>query len=82
MLERYKNHPNVKAIKERHMGNNKFNFKPVGETYVKRLLQNINAQKATEYDNIPPKMVKMCANELSLTLTELINYAFSKKNLP
>ncbi len=79
VLERHENHPSVKAIKKRHMDNNKFDFKPVDEIYVRKLLNNTNAQKATGYDNIPPKMVKMCADELSVTMTELINYAFSNK---
>ncbi len=52
------------------------------EIYVRKLLHNINAQKATGYDNIPPKMVKMCADGLSVTLTELLNYAFSNKIFP
>ncbi len=40
------------------MNNNKFDFKPVDEIYVRKLLNNINVQKATGYDNFPPKMVK------------------------
>ncbi len=35
--------------------------------------------KNTGYDHIPSKIFKMCADELSVTLTELINYAFSNK---
>ncbi len=81
VLERCANHPSVKTIKERHMDNNKFDFKPVDEIYVRKLLNNINAQKSTGYESIPPKMVKMCADELSVTLSELINYTFSKKIL-
>ncbi len=57
-------------------------FKQVDEIYVRKLLHNINAQKATGYDNIPPKMVKMYVDELSVTLTELMNYAFSNKIFP
>ncbi len=64
------------------MDNNKFDFKPVDEIYVRKLLSKINAQNATGYGNISPKMVKMCADELSVTLTELINYAFSNKIFP
>ncbi len=32
--------------------------------------------KAKGYDNIPPKIVKMCSNELSVTITELIKHFF------
>ncbi len=82
VCEQHENHPSVKAIKERHMDKNKIDFKPIDEIYVRKLLNNINVQKATGYDNIPPKMVQMCADEFSVTLTELINYGFSNKILP
>ncbi len=61
------------------MDNNKFDFKLVDEIYVRKLLCNINTQKATGYDNIPLNMVKMCTDDLSVTLTELINYALWNK---
>ncbi len=64
------------------MENNKFDLKPVIEIYLRKLLHNIEVQEATGYDSIPPKMVKMCADELSVTLIELINYAFSNKIFP
>ncbi len=72
MHEWHKHYTSVNAIKERHMHNNKFDFKPGDEIYLRKLLYNINAQKDTGYDTIPPKMVKMCLNELSVTLTELL----------
>ncbi len=59
VLERHENQPSVKAIKARYIGNNKYDFKPVDEIYVRKLLHNINAQKATGY-NIPHKIFKMC----------------------
>ncbi len=31
---------------------------------------------------MPPKMVKICTEELRLTLTELVNYAFKKNRFP
>ncbi len=31
---------------------------------------------------MPPKMVKICFNELSVTLMELLNYAFKHKRFP
>ncbi len=38
--------------------------------------------KATVCDHMPPKMLKMCSNELSVTLMELLNYAFKHKRFP
>ncbi len=54
-----------------------FDFKLVDEIYVRTLLQ-----KATGYDNILSKMVRICADKLSVTLIELINYAFTNKIFP
>ncbi len=38
--------------------------------------------KATGYDQIPPKTVKLCSKELSQTLTELVNNAFKQNIFP
>ncbi len=53
-----------------------FEFKNVNSCYVEKLLSKRNGEKASGYDNISPKIVKMCSNELSVTLTELINHSF------
>ncbi len=46
------------------------------------MLKRTKINKATGYDHIPPKMVKMCSNELSVTLMELLSYAFKQKRFP
>ncbi len=50
--------------------------------HVENLLQKLDMNKATNYDQIPPKMVKLCSNKLSKTLTELVNNAFKQNMLP
>lgn len=44
----------------------------VDEIYVKKLRHSINAHKSTGYDNIPSKMVKMCANE-NVSSSDIVN---------
>ncbi len=46
------------------------------------MLKRLKINKATSYDHMPPKMVKLCSNELSVTLMELLNYAFKHKRFP
>ncbi len=77
VIEKHGNHESVQAIKA-HLGNTNviFDFKPVNTMYVKKMLQKINTNKSTGYDDIPPKVVKLCNDELCVTLTELINNAF------
>ncbi len=49
---------------------------------VYKILCKVKINKATGYDNVPPKMVKICAEELSKTLAELLNQAFTNNRFP
>jgi hypothetical protein len=81
-LEKHSNHDSVKAIKARHSNGLSFDFKPVERDYVQGILSRLKIHKATGYDNIPPKMIKICSDELATTLTELVNSAFKSKRFP
>ena len=82
-IEKHKNHESILSIKEHFKSMNMtFDFKPVQPTYVKHILNKVNPNKSTGYDDIPPKVVKMCSEELSYTLAELINSAFKCNIFP
>ncbi len=81
-IEKHTNHNSIKAILEQHKCNETFEFKQIDIDYVYKLLCKLNIHKAMAYDNVPPKMVKICAVELSVTLTEFVNYAFKKSRFP
>ncbi len=59
-----------------------FNFKLEEPDYVYKILCKLKINKATGYDNVPPKLVKICAEELSETLAELFNQAFTNNRFP
>ncbi len=50
--------------------------------YVYTILCKLKINKATGYDNVPSKMVTICAEELSETLAELVNQAFINNRFP
>ncbi len=50
--------------------------------HVENLLHKHDMNKATGYDQIPPKMVKLCSKELSQTLTESVNNTFKQNLFP
>ncbi len=50
--------------------------------YVENLLHKLDMNKATGYDQISPKIVKLCSKELFKTLTELVNNAFKQNLFP
>ncbi len=54
----------------------------VSSNYVHKIISNLNEDKAPGFDNVPPEVVKMCADELSVTVTELINSAFANNLFP
>ncbi len=82
IIDRHKNHKSILAIKEHHKDVPGFDFKPVKVEHVENLLHKFDMIKATGYDQIPPKMVKLYSKELSETLTELVNNAFKQNIFP
>ena len=49
---------------------------------VAKLLQSIDVNKASGSDNIPPRILKECAMELALPLTNFFNFTLSRGNIP
>jgi hypothetical protein len=81
-FEKHCDHKSVKVILKNIKHGKSFNFKEVDSMYVKKLLCNLKVNKSTGYDNVPPKMVKICADELAIPITELLNSAFKNKQFP
>ena len=50
-----------------------FSFEPTNLVEVQKRLKNINTKKATGFDKIPPKLVKLSAEILSTPLSIAIN---------
>ena len=50
-----------------------FNFQTVNHDCISRKLQMININKATEYDNIQAKLLRLAQNELTHPIANLIN---------
>ncbi len=64
-------------IKENHTYIISFNFKHVKPDYVHTIFCKLKINKATSYDDMPSKMVKIFAEELFETLAELTSQAFT-----
>ncbi|KAK2555811.1 hypothetical protein P5673_022424, partial [Acropora cervicornis] len=47
-----------------------------------KLLHSIDVNKASGPDNIPPRILKECAMELALPLTNFFNFTLSRGNIP
>ena len=49
---------------------------------VKRKLKHINIRKATSFDNIPGKILRVASSELSSPMTRLFNISISSSSFP
>ena len=82
----FANHESVTAIKENNIekyltaGNN--HLPNVSACYVEQLLRNIDGEKSTGIDKIPPKLIKLSAKVLSQQLAIAINNNFNKGMFP
>ena len=59
-----------------------FNFSSVTVKEVHNLLVNMDKKKATGYDNIPPKILKVAADESAFPITNLINLSIEASCFP
>ena len=54
-----KEHPSVCMIKENKLITDDLNFKPVSSNFVSKQINKLNIKKATGYDGISPKILKL-----------------------
>ena len=59
-----------------------FNFSSVTVKEIHNLLENMDKKKATGYDNIPLKILKVAADELAFPITNLINLSIEASCFP
>ena len=59
-----------------------FTFKPTTETYVNKVISNLNIKKSTGVDKISAKLLKACVSSLSSTISNLINTTYKHSHFP
>ena len=74
-------HQSVSNITARHAPNT-FSFRRLNRNEVLPALREINPHKATGYDMLPPRVLKMAAELLATPLTTIFNQAFEENRWP
>ena len=70
----YKYHPSIVLINQKIGHQNKFSFEPVALSDVAKEINDINPNKLSSKDSIPPKMLKISSEStLSNILQKLLN---------
>ena len=57
-LEKYQNHPSIKVIRENIDTTNNFSFDLINPECISKILNNLDASKATQEGDIPTKIIK------------------------
>ena len=83
ILEKYANHPSILAILQNPENSFlTFSFRTVESNEIRKLLKNIDSKKSTGEDQIPPKLLLLASEELTIPLTDAINNSFKKCKFP
>ena len=78
----FENHLSIKQIQENFQHQHIPSIPYTTTEEVKKLLKEVNAKKASGFDKIPPKLVKLAAGVLAAPLSKTINNSISKGVFP
>ena len=82
LIAKYNSHPSILSIKSSLPEHGTFEFKNVDIHEIYQILRNMNDKKATGYDGIPCKLLKISAYPLAGMLCKLINISTSECRFP
>ena len=82
LIAKYDNHPSIIAIQSAVLEHGTFEFEQVDINQIYQILVNMNDKKATGYDGIPCKLLKLDAFPLAGILCKLINISISECKFP
>ena len=81
-VEKHKDHVSITNINQHMNKCPNFQIEPVSEAYVSKKLSSIASGKATGYDNIPAKILKIAEPVISPTVTKMINTSITSHQFP
>ena len=82
ILDYYKNHSSILMIKEKmkqYQNFTKFEIPKSTELDIHDIIMKINTKSSQGHDKIPPKILKMCANEIAKPLSSIINLSINQE---
>ena len=83
LIEEYTGHQSVNMIKNNiNYMQRTFEFSEVSECDIKKVIKNLSTKKASGYDEIPVKLIKMTNRQICKTLTMIINMCISQQIFP
>ena len=82
-IAKHQNHPSILKIRGKFADRaNSFSFTTVSYDTIEKKLKSINSKKATGYDGIPGKLLRLAHRELAMPLANLINTCLIRSSFP
>jgi len=81
IIDKYKTHPSIININKKYNGRT-LSLLPVSIKDTLKLLTGINPKKATGFDQLPPKLIRIAGPAIAPSLTALINNTISSTQFP
>ena len=81
IIERYKNHPSIVAIKEKNL-NKQFSFEYIPKSDVKREILNLDVSKASQDSDILTKIIKINADIFAEVFYNVFNRSLQVSEFP
>ena len=76
------NHPSINKILDQNFGNDVFNFRPTDQKTVSKIIRKFNVKKASGFDEISIKLLKLGQQSLVPLLTNLVNHTIMSSIVP
>ncbi len=80
--EKFKDHPSVRKILGKHPEPSNFQFKEVSRESVHSIISHLDPHKATGYDKIPSKLLRIAASAITNPVTSIINNSIKTSKFP
>ena len=81
-VENFSDHPSVLGIVSRQVLEHPFTFEPVSSSYVKEILDNLNARKTAGAEGISSLLLRLSAPVMAEEITRLINFLIANRSWP
>ena len=78
IIKHYKNHPSIETINNSCNKKENFDITTTTTEEINKITKDIDPKKAAGLDKIPPKIVKMSANNIDSDLANIINNDITK----
>ena len=82
IVEKFKNHPSIRKIKENVKLTERFTFKPISESSMNARIDALDKNKPTTYNNIPTWILSDNKDIISPFITEIYNACSHNSNFP